>query len=64
MVGAVVASSDGPLVMEVALPSSLREMPEVHVTADGSPADATVTAGIAQFVLPARAGSPVSFRIE
>ena len=62
--GAVVASSDGPLVMDVALPSGLRAAREVRVTVDGRAAAATVTAGIVRFALPAHAGAPASFRIE
>jgi hypothetical protein len=64
MTGAVVAAADGPLVMEVALPSGLRAAAEVRVTVDGRAADATVTAGIVRFALPAHAGAAVSFRIE
>jgi hypothetical protein len=61
--GSVVASSDGPLMMEVALPSGLRDA-AVQVTVDGAATEATVAGGIARFLLPARADLPVAFHIE
>jgi Glycosyl hydrolase 36 superfamily, catalytic domain len=61
--GSVVASSDGPLVMEVALPSGLRNA-SVHVTVDDAPVDATVAGGLVRFLLSARAEQPVTFQIK
>jgi len=61
--GQVVTSADGPLVMEVALPSGLRSAPAVRVTVDGTTAAATVDGDIVRFVLPARAGVPALWRV-
>ncbi len=62
--GSYAASADGPVVMEVALPSGLRGDAAPTVTVDGAPGDAVVASGIARFVLPARAASAVSWRID
>ena len=62
--GDYVASADGPVVVEVALPSGLRGGTAPTVTVDGLVADATVDADVVRFVLPGRAGSAVSWRIE
>lgn len=64
MDGTVVASSAGPLMMEIALPSGLRGTSAPHVTVDGVAADARVTDGTIRFVLPAQQDVPVSFHIE
>jgi len=60
--GAVVAATDGPLTLEVALPSGLRG-DAVRVTADGSETTATVVDDVVRFVLPGRAGVAVPWRI-
>jgi hypothetical protein len=62
--GAVAGSSDGPVVMEVALPSGLRAAATVRVTADATQVTSTVEAGTVRFVLPARADIPVTWRVE
>jgi hypothetical protein len=62
--GDYVASADGPVVFEVALPSGLRGEAAPAVTADGVPTAVTVEADVARFVLPGRAGRPVSWRID
>jgi hypothetical protein len=49
--------------MEVALPSGLRGAAAVQVTADGAETASTVTADGVRFVLPARAGIPVTWRV-
>ena len=64
MDGSVVASSDGPLVLELALPSGLRDASDLRVTVDGAPTDATRADGIVRFLVPARAELPVAFQIE
>ena len=61
--GSIVASSDGPLVMDVALPSGLRTA-AAHVIVDGAATAATIADGSVRFLLPARADHPVAFRIE
>ena len=53
MSGALIASSDGVFLMDVALPSGLRDSAEVHVTVDGHAGAATPIAGVVRFSLPA-----------
>jgi hypothetical protein len=62
--GSIMASSDGPLLMEVALPSGLRTAVTVRVTVNGVASDATVAGGSVRFLLPARVDQHVAFRIE
>lgn len=62
--GQVVAAADGPLAMQVALPSGLRDAPAVRVTATGVPVPASVVAGVAHFTLPAQGGRPAAWEIE
>jgi hypothetical protein len=62
--GALVASSDGPVVLEVALPSGLRGAPAVRVTVDGTPTASTIDADRVHFVLPVRAGTAIAWRVE
>ncbi len=62
--GQFTASSDGPVQMEIALPSGLRGAAAVHVTTDGVDAAASVDAGVVRFVLPARAQISVPWRVE
>jgi hypothetical protein len=62
--GSITASSDGPLLMELALPSGLRAAPSVRVTVDGTATDATIDAGTVRFRLSARLDQAVAFRIE
>ncbi len=61
--GAVVVSSEGALLVEVALPSGLEDSASVHVTVDGVATESAVAAGVARFSLSARSEAPVSFRI-
>lgn len=62
--GDYVASSEGPVVIEVALPSGIRGAAAPRVNVDGVLTAATVEADVARFVLPARAGTAVSWRID
>jgi hypothetical protein len=62
--GSYVAAADGPVVLEVALPSGLRGGAVPTVTVDGAVTTATVDADVARFTLPARAGSAVTWRVE
>jgi hypothetical protein len=61
--GQLVASSDGPVQMEVALPSGLREAATLRVTADGVETAATVSGDVLRFVLPGRADVAVPWRV-
>ena len=62
--GDFVASSDGPVVMRVALPSGLRGAAALRVTVDGAVVESTVTTDVVRFVLPGHAGSPVAWQID
>jgi hypothetical protein len=62
--GHVVTASDGPVQMEVALPSGLRAMQDLSVVVDEIEAEAAVDGATVRFVLPGRADSPVAWRVE
>jgi hypothetical protein len=62
--GRVLPESDGPIAMEVALPSALRAADSVRVTADGVDVDSTVADGTVRFVLPASARASARWRVE
>ncbi len=62
--GRFIASSTGPLVMELALPSGLRDAAAPWVSIDGVATEAQVFDGLVRFVLSAWQDVPVSFRIE
>ncbi len=61
--GQVVASADGPLVMEVALPSGLQSTPAVRVTVNGTATASTLDEDIVRFVVPAHAGVPARWQV-
>jgi len=62
--GQVVARSDGPLAMEVALPQGLRGHVALHAMAEGVEVPFTGTGDLVRFELPAHAETVVSWRIE
>ena len=63
MEGYVVTATDGPVVMEVSLPSGLRGQ-QILVTVADAPVAATVEEGVARFVLAGVAEARVPWRIE
>jgi len=58
-----VSAADGPVIMEVALPSALRAAATVRAYVDGSAVASTVQGGLARFTLPARRDARVEWRI-
>jgi len=58
------AAADGPVVLEVALPSALQEATAVRVRVDGTGTASTVVGGLVRFTLAGRDEIPVSFRID
>lgn len=62
--GEFVASADGAVLMEVALPSGLHGAAVLHVTVDDIDTNATVADGVVRFVLPGRAEAAAAWRVE
>ncbi len=62
--GQFVASADGPVQMEVALPSGLRAAAALRVTTDGVETASTVSGDVVRFTLPARVDVAVPWRVE
>lgn len=61
--GELTVSSDGGLVVQVALPRGLQDVEQVSVSVDGTAVESVVADGVASFAASARAGIPLAFRI-
>ena len=62
--GSFASMSDGPIAMEVALPTGLRDSGGLHVSVDGAPVESTVDGNLVRFVIPGRADVGVAWQVE